>query len=832
MYQKRNATKGKMTRNEQQVRKFSDKPFQAIDKSINSMWDVQFKRDVEIGSGVETNGFFYYVSQWNTDTIYTYNMNGTLFNKFRISVTGIRDMAFDGSYFYGSNASNKIYKLDFTNQQVIDSITLPSYISVRHISYDNNSNGFWVGDWDTDIYLVNYAGQVVNTISATNHELTGMYGSAYDNFTTGGPYLWVFDQNYWTGCDIIMIHIPTGKQTGIIHDCTQDVASDLMDPIAGGLFIRQNFIQGTVTLGGIIQRQRIFGYDLATLVANNDVGVEDVISPILSSGCTMSSNETIKIKLRNYGLNSVSNFSAHMNINGQVHNVNIPFTLNRFETYEVTFPGSFNFSQPNVYKMKFWTTYNLDQNTANDTGYYRIITGNGLATVDVYTDDYPGETYWELFNNFTYDLYGASWYLDESTLNSQDMCVDTTKCYGFTIYDAYGDGIFAPGFYEIFFNGNSVYYDDDFSGLFEEVPFIGQCDYADVGVVGVLEPVSACFLGTDEVVSVIVKNYGTQTVTNAEVVLEINGNTFSEPLTDTLQSLEETTFYFSNLQDLSSFGAYNMKLYTTLNGDMNIFNDSVFFDVDNYFPSTMPYAVNFEDETQNERLLVEDENMDYFSWALYNTGGVNNSSCAVYAFNPNEPANDWLYSKCIEFLSGNQYSLNFYARAQSPTYPEKLKVHLCQAPSAAAAFTQPLIDLANITDSAYALHTVSFNVDDIGSGFYYLGFNAYSDLGAWNLYLDNINVTGPAGLNNPSFSDLFNVYPNPASDFLYVSVVSPFNNKGHFAVTITDMQGKVLINDVLNNKGTALNIQSLAHGMYFIRIEDNDNTYVSKFIKQ
>jgi len=452
--------------------------------------------------------------------------------------------------------------------------------------------------------------------------------------------------------------------------------------------------------------------------------------------------------------------------------------------------------------------------------------------VDVYTDDYPNETYWELYNNFTYDLYGTSWVMDAATLNSTEICVDTTKCYGFTIYDAYGDGILAPGYYEIFFNGNSVLMDDDFTGLFEEVPYIGHCDYADVGVAGVLAPVSACLLGTEEMVSVLVKNYGTQPAANPDVVLEINGNIYSEPLGDTLNSQEETTFYFSNLQDLSGYGIYNMKLYTTLSGDMNVYNDTSIYTVENYFPSSMPYQVNFEDDVVNKKLLVEDENMDYFSWALYNTGGVTNSSCAVYAFNPNEPANDWLYSKCIEFLTGNQYTLSFYTKAQSSGYPEKLKVHICQAPSAAAAFTQPLINLGQITDTTYTLNTVSFNVDDIGSGYYYLGFNVYSDLGAWNLYLDNISVTGPAGIQNPATEDLFNIYPNPAHNTLTVDRISPYNTKGTYTITLTDMQGRVLLNDMLDSFSKNLNISALSDGMYFIRIGNEVNSHFSKFIKK
>ena len=683
------------------------------DKSINSMWNVQFEHDVEIGSGIETNGYFYYVTQWNTDTIYTYNLNGTVFGKFRIPVTGIRDLAFDGTYFYGSNATNVIYKMDFTNYLVLDSIVCPSNVTVRHIAYDNLNNAFWVGDWDTDIYLVNNSGQIVNTILAANHELYGMYGSAFDNTTPGGPYLWVSDQGGWSGNDIVMIKIPTGKQTGVIHNCMDDVASDLMDPIIGGLFVKSNLISGTVTLGGIIQRQRIFGYDLSTLVANNDVGIEAILSPILSSGCNLSNSESVTLRVRNFGLNSAGNFTLQMNLNNNNYSVNIPSTLNRFEFIDVTFSGTFDFSQPLVYKMKFNTSYSLDGNTSNDTAYYNIITGNGLITVDLLTDDYPGETYWEVYNNFSYDVYGSSYVMDAATFYTTDICADTNLCYGFTIFDDYGDGILSPAYYEVFFNNVSVTYDTSFTTLFEEIPYIGHCDYADIGVTSVLSPVSSCSLSDQEFVTVSVKNFGTQTVNNADIAYTVEGNTYIETLPFSIDSQQEQEYTFVNICDLSSIALHELKVYTILNNDMNKLNDSISYDVENYFPSSMPYNIDFDNQSVNAQLLVEDQNQDYFTWSLNEAGGVNNTDCAIYAFNPNEPANDWLFTKCIELLTGNQYVLNFYYKAQSSTYPEKLKVHLSQAPSSMATITEPLINLSNITDTVYTLASASFNVDDL-----------------------------------------------------------------------------------------------------------------------
>ncbi|HNW89872.1 MAG TPA: T9SS type A sorting domain-containing protein [Bacteroidales bacterium] len=803
-----------------------------LEKS-NGIWDVQFAHDVTIGSGIETDGSQFYVSQWNSDTIFVYNLNGTYNGKFALPVTGIRDMAYDGTYFYGSDASNVIYKMNFTTHQIVDSIVCPAYISVRHIAYDNTNSAFWVGDWDSDIYLVNQSGTVINTISALDHNLYGMYGSAFDNTTAGGPYLWVFDQGGY-GCDIVMIKISTGEQTGIIHDCTDDVASDLMDPIAGGLFIKSNLVAGTVTLGGIVQRQRLFGYDLSSVVANNDVGIEDVISPVLSSGCTLGSNESITVRLRNYGLNSSGNFTLHMNLNGVDYNKNVTTAMNSFATLDVTFTGTFNFSQPLVYKMQFNSSYTSDQNTSNDTAYYRVITGNGLISIDVQTDNYPTETYWEVYNNYTYDLYGSSDVMtDTSAYYTTDMCVDTNLCYGFTIFDDYGDGMSPPAYYEIFFNGNSVVYDDDFTGLFEEVPFIGHCDYADVGVSGILSPVSSCELGTEEQVTVIVKNYGTQTVDSAEVAFSIGGNTYSEPLPFSLNSLEEMEYTFVNLCDLSALAIHDLKIYSIMSNDMNSFNDTLFHQAENYTPAVIPYTVDFENEAVNAQLLVEDENTDYFTWSLYDNGGVNNSSCAIYNFNPNEPANDWLFSKCIQLDSGQLYGLIFYYKGQDYNYPEKLKVHLCQAPSSTAAFTETIIDLDNITDTTYTLASADFNVNDYGSGNYFLGFNVYSTLSGWNLYIDDISITLPEGISETAdLKNQFTVYPNPAKDNLTIEKISGFSKpNNNETILIYNIQGKLIVQQAFNTYKSIIDLQNLEQGMYLLKVESEEGYWMKKFVK-
>ena len=108
------------------------------------IWDVQFNYDLSEGTGgqagIETDGGYIYTTKWASDTIFRYKMNGTLQDTFIISgVTGLRDLAFDGTYFYGGNASNNIYQLDFTPgaETLVSTITAPAGVGVIPIVKQN-----------------------------------------------------------------------------------------------------------------------------------------------------------------------------------------------------------------------------------------------------------------------------------------------------------------------------------------------------------------------------------------------------------------------------------------------------------------------------------------------------------------------------------------------------------------------------------------------------------------------------------------------------------------------------------------------------------------------
>merc|ERR1712176_169627 len=76
--------------------------------------------------------------------------------------------------------------------------------------------------------------------------------------------------------------------------------------------------------------------------------------------------------------------------------------------------------------------------------------GGASSVLELTTDNYPGETSWDIKNSSGDEKYNGSGYSDANTLHSIDMCLDP---------DAYGDGIccsYGNGGYKITVDGTEV----------------------------------------------------------------------------------------------------------------------------------------------------------------------------------------------------------------------------------------------------------------------------------------------------------------------------------------------------------------------------------------
>jgi len=212
-------------------------------------------------TAAETDGNYIYVTGWNTPEIFRYDMQGILLDTFMIdSIDDIRDLAYDGQYYYGASPTtiSNIYVIDFDNEICIDTIQVP--YACRSLAYNDDDSVFYSNNWDTDIIVFDHNGTIVDTLvrSSQTHLYASYYGLAYDNWSPGGPFLWAFSQEGANSGTLVQLELPSGHETGFY----KDVGSLALGSIAGGLFTYPDYDSSRAVIGGVMQNELMFGFEL------------------------------------------------------------------------------------------------------------------------------------------------------------------------------------------------------------------------------------------------------------------------------------------------------------------------------------------------------------------------------------------------------------------------------------------------------------------------------------------------------------------------------------------------------------------------------------------
>lgn len=219
--------------------------------------------------GVETDGTDVYVTQWLDDSLARYDQSGNVLEEFTITgVERVRDLAWDGQYYYGSPNEFYFYVLDLDNKALIN--TIQTSFKIRGMAYDPVEDILWATEmWSPSFYKMDKQGNILAQWIPSGVTMDAISGLAYDNFSPGGPFLWGFSQDS-TGAMIVKYDIASQTQTGNMID----VSGLVTEPsYAGGLFIHQMIQRDVPTIGGMIQNQLVFSLELD--YANMLVGIPD-----------------------------------------------------------------------------------------------------------------------------------------------------------------------------------------------------------------------------------------------------------------------------------------------------------------------------------------------------------------------------------------------------------------------------------------------------------------------------------------------------------------------------------------------------------------------------
>lgn len=244
------------------------------------LWDIQgtFTASGDLQSCVAFDGENYYTSSFTElGEFWKYDKNGTLVERFRLPdmYYPVYDLTFDGRYFYGGDGTNRVFKFDFYNKRVAGIITVAAEpdLEITHCCYDPDRGGLWIGGWNT-LARINMAGTLMSPVREFDASASlSVIGSAYDNVTPGGPYLWLADgtasENMIDCVTIYQYDINRSRITGVKHLATDVPGYKIGDATTGvnklgGLSSSFDIKDGTLTLTGVLQQSPglIFNYTL------------------------------------------------------------------------------------------------------------------------------------------------------------------------------------------------------------------------------------------------------------------------------------------------------------------------------------------------------------------------------------------------------------------------------------------------------------------------------------------------------------------------------------------------------------------------------------------
>ncbi len=215
-------------------------------------------------TGVETDGNYIYFTYWQSDTLYRHDMSGNYVGYFVIpGVSALRDLAYDGTYFYGAAATTSVFQMDFTPgaEALVSTIVAPT--AIRAIGYDDDNSYLFGNNWTTDVNIFDMTGTFVSSFTCGPIGAS-YYGFAYDNYTTGSHYIWGYAQTGNMNL-LVQINYPSGIETGNTFDVStvSSYWTSTAD-IAGGLAIAPvgTFVPGEWTIFGAIQNISCWGLEL------------------------------------------------------------------------------------------------------------------------------------------------------------------------------------------------------------------------------------------------------------------------------------------------------------------------------------------------------------------------------------------------------------------------------------------------------------------------------------------------------------------------------------------------------------------------------------------
>ncbi|MHC1706067.1 MAG: lamin tail domain-containing protein [Bacteroidales bacterium] len=374
--------------------------------------------------------------------------------------------------------------------------------------------------------------------------------------------------------------------------------------------------------------------------------------------------------------------------------------------------------------------------------------------------------------------------------------------------------------------------------------------FPDATISEVTSPIPGCDLGTQETVTVVIKNDGLTDFTGAVVKYSIDLNPWVyENFLGNIPAGGSTNYTFTTPGDFSGAGLHVLSVQVTAPGDFNLLNDVLLYEVRNILSTGIPLVNDFSgpdmfdymapSTASNSSFEISGIGSPEFS-AMLSGGPAGNwpnntdtTTTALQAWGyenhladihtctvtiPSGPGVGLWFDLRQTFSQGNKYSW-FRVLINDTTQIPDIWGNLNFNPSTpnSDGFENHLFYLSPYGPDLKVTLQASCKYDA-----------AYTPVGTFDAaFIDNFRIDIIESV--PEIDNKLTVYPNPADDRVYLALNYGLNQA---IAQIINLQGEVVRSLKCNGQQLiSFDINTLPSGIYAIRIINGTEIINSRFIK-
>lgn len=230
-------------------------------------------------------------------------------------------------------------------------------------------------------------------------------------------------------------------------------------------------------------------------------------------------------------------------------------------------------------------------------------------------------------------------------------------------------------------------------------------DPVDLAVTRIASPATGSALA-DEPVTVSVENRGLADASGFSLSFAVDGHTVATETVDaTLGAGKSMDYTFSARADLSvPRRNYSVKVWATIDSDMDHGNDTCTATVRHRAPATVPYTMGFEPDEYTDEIRFFNLNGDGGHWGIEIGGGWINMArtgdgCLGYNYDRDNAGDDWAILEPIAIDEPGYYALHFWYSGDD-TYTESFAVYYGND-STPQAMTNKIVEFPGFSRGEY-----------------------------------------------------------------------------------------------------------------------------------